>query len=82
VLLKSIIKSVANKINSLELKERDITTSLLSKFAISEITLCCRYNIITKNSSNSTFIEFKNLSITLIVLNYKESNVNKQILLF
>jgi len=78
---KSKTKNVVNETNSLKLKEKDVTTKL-SKFAMSETTLCCRRNIVTKSSSSSTLIKFKNLSITLIVLDYEENNVDKRALSF
>jgi len=81
VFAKSKIKSVASETNFLKSKKRDITTNLL-KFAISETTLYCWRDIITKNLSSSTFTKFKNLSITLIVLNCEKDNVDRRALSF
>jgi len=81
MLAKSKIESVANEINFLKSKEKNVIINLL-KFAISETTLYYRRNIITKNLFSSTFIELKNLLIILIVLNCEEDNVNKRVLLF
>jgi len=81
VFAKSKTKNVANKIDFSKSKEKDIITSLL-KFAISETTLYCRHNIAIKSLSNSTFIEFKNLLIILKILDCKENNINRYILLF
>jgi len=58
MLAKSKIESVANEINFLKSKEKNVIINLL-KFAISETTLYYRRNIITKNLFSSTFIELK-----------------------
>jgi len=81
VFLELKTKSAANETNLLESKERNIIANLL-EFAISETTFCYRHNIAIENSSNLISTKFKNLSIALIVLDCKKSNVDRRALLF